>query len=106
MDLAEREMDKNLMNPKLVSRLDYIDVDMRRLALDNYQSGLPETLERIRAEPEKLPQTRYSCLASEYETIALLQYALGYPLKEVRDAFAEAARALLKVFELRGQEEA
>jgi hypothetical protein len=65
-----------------------------------------EAIEQIRNEPGKLPQTRYSLVASKYKASALLLYALGYPLSEVRAAFAEAVRALQKVFELRGQEAA
>jgi hypothetical protein len=45
-------------------------------------------------------------LAGDYESIALLSYGLGYPLDEVRDAFSKAAQAFIKVFELRGTEDA
>jgi hypothetical protein len=90
----------------MVPRLDYIDVEAREELLRSRQASVPARLAEIRAEPEKLPQTRYSLLASTYRYIALYLYALGYPLQDVREALTHAAQAWLKVFELRGQEEA
>jgi immunity protein 49 of polymorphic toxin system len=65
-----------------------------------------ETLQMIREEPGKLLQIRMSSLEGDCSRIGLYQYALGFPLDEVRQAFAEAAAAALKVFELRGTSEA
>jgi hypothetical protein len=56
-------------------------------------------------EPGKLEQIRQSLLAREYEDVGLESYFLGYPLPEVRDAFACAAAADLRVAELRGTED-
>jgi hypothetical protein len=65
-----------------------------------------ETLQMMRQEPDKLVQTRMSSLEDDCTLIGLDQYALGFPLDQVRQAFAEAAAAWLKVFELRGTEDA
>lgn len=94
------------MRAQPLPRLDYIDVEKRQRVLDTYRSMCQETLAKICAEPEKLPQTRHSSLASEYGGVAFLSYALGYPLEDVRSALADHARTLAKVFELRGHEDA
>jgi len=47
-----------------------------------------------------------SSLEGDCTRIGQYQYALGFPLDQVRQAFVEAAAALLKVFELRGTKEA
>jgi hypothetical protein len=103
---GEWNMDRDLMKATMIPRLSYINAESRTELLGDYHRMVKESLEEIRTEPEKLPQTRYSMLASKYKTIAFLKYALGYPMEEVRIAFADATRALIRVFQLRGQEEA
>jgi|GEM_PF-6875861 len=64
-----------------------------------------KSLDMIRGEPGKLAQTRYSSLALAYRELGLGLYIVGFPLSQVRDAFAGLALAGLKVAELRGTEE-
>ncbi len=64
-----------------------------------------ESLDLIRSEPGRLEQTRYSLLDMKYRSIAFDLYVVGYPLKDVRDAFAGLALAGLKVVQLRGTED-
>ena len=44
-------------------------------------------------------QSAQSFVASGYQAVGLFTYATGYPIEEVRDMFARAAQAYLKVFE-------
>jgi hypothetical protein len=56
----------------------------------------------MRAEPAKLVQTRTDLLARDLLRIGLYRYALGYPIEQVREAFAEFTSAWLRVVRLRG----
>jgi len=86
-------------------RLDYLDIDNTALALANYKRDIPGDLQQIAQGPDNL-QTHYSFLSRKYYAIGLFSYALGYPLSETREAFSHAAKAYVKVFELRGTEPA
>ncbi len=92
------------MNSDYNPRLDYIDADIATQALRGAEVHIAKLLDLITAERSTLLQTRYSSLASDYESVAWFSYALGFPLNQVRDAFSNAANAHLKVFELRGTE--
>ena len=94
------------MKSEMHRRLDYLDVDIAVMALAEAEKHAPKLLNMINAEPTKLLQTRYSSLASDYESIAWFSYAIGFPIEKVSEAFAKAAHAHLKVFELRGAESA
>jgi hypothetical protein len=72
--------------------------------LQRIPGQIRQSLEKIRTEPDKLPQTRHSSLAMEYRFAGFELYALGHPLEEVRDAFASAALAGLMVAQLRCEE--
>jgi hypothetical protein len=63
---------------------------MRQRVLDNYEASLSET--------QKLPHMRNIRLMREHGSIALLRYALGYPLEDVRSEFGEAGRARLTFY--------
>lgn len=86
------------MNP----RLSYCDTDNAAIALADANEHIIKLTHLIAAEPKSLLQTRYSSLASDYESIAWFSYALGFPIAEVRSALCYAVSAYLKVFELRG----
>jgi hypothetical protein len=61
------------------------------------------TLQLIKDDPNpKLLQVRLSSLKSGFRDIAFDKYALGFPLDEIRVAFAETAAGFLRMFELRG----
>jgi hypothetical protein len=56
----------------------------------------------LREEPGKLAQTRTDSLASDWRHIGHYRYALGYPIGEVRQAYAQFTAAWVRVVELRG----
>jgi hypothetical protein len=87
-------------------RVENLDVAFVSKRLDDRLRSKEETLQMVRDEPNKLLQIRMSSLEGDCKRIGLYQYALGFRLDEVRQAFAEAAAAFLKVFELRGTSEA
>jgi hypothetical protein len=47
-------------------------------------------------------QVEHALLATYLKDLGLSRYALGFPLEDVQETFQLAARALLRVFELRG----
>lgn len=65
---------------------------------------LPDSLQLIRNEPDKLVQRRLNGLEHEFAAIANYLYAFGYPLPSVCQALASSALAARKVFQLRGTE--
>src|SRR5260370_32640555 len=87
-------------------RVKNLDVSFVSGRLKNRLRSKAEILQELREEPDKLLQTRMTSLESDCILIGLDQYALDFPLDQVRQTFAEAAVAWLKVFELRGTEEA
>lgn len=98
-------MDLYTMKTSYRQRLNYVDQEHAIRRVEYSTREALKTLAMIRREPEILPQTRYSSIASSYLQVAEFSYALGYPVATVREAFAHAARTLLKVFELRGTED-
>lgn len=89
-----------------MSRIKNLDVAFVSARLNDRLRNSEETRQMVREEPGKLLQTRMSSLEGDCLRIGLYQYALGYPLDQVRQALGESAVASLKVFELRGTEEA
>jgi hypothetical protein len=87
-------------------RIKTLDVAFVLGRLNHRLTFKEETLQMLREEPDRLLQTQMSSLESDCTLIGLDQFALGFPLDQVRQSFAEAAAAWLKVFELRGTEEA
>jgi hypothetical protein len=87
-------------------RIKNLDVAFVSDRLNDRLRTREETLQMLREEPDKLLQIRMSSLGEDCDHIGLYRYALGFPLDLVRQAFAEAAAAYLKVFELRGTSEA
>jgi hypothetical protein len=87
-----------------IPRLSYIDVELAKQALYLNQELIEKTVRLIKAEPNRLAQTRYNSLAQKLEAVGLFSYALGHPLDKVRESFAQSAQANLQVFELRGTE--
>jgi len=55
----------------------YIDLITAGQALSNHRNSLQESVNMIAAEPEKLPQTRHSCLASDYHRSVCFYTGLG-----------------------------
>ncbi len=89
------------MNEPLSPRLLHIDLRKSVLVLDHSKTYVPELIAKLQSEPGKLLKTRWSSLASDYETIALYSYALGSPLSEVRQSFRNCVIAYAKVVENR-----
>ena len=67
--------------------------------LDQQIEGLQH---QVQHEKESLSQTQYAFLAGYYKDLALLHYALGTQLPEIRTEIAAAAQAYWQVFRLRG----
>ena len=67
--------------------------------IDQQIEGLQQQVQR---EKESLSQIQYVFLAGYYKDLALLHYALGTQLPEVRTEIAAAAQAYWQVFRLRG----
>jgi len=61
-------------------------------------------LAREMGAPGSGGQIEHALLATYLKDLGLSRYALGFPLDDVRETFQLAARALLRVFELRGTE--
>jgi len=84
-------------------RLDYINMETARSCLHRSKTSIADTLELLAGGAKNL-QTLYSSFVMDYRAIGLYRYALGYPLSDVKQAFSDAAKAYLKVFDLRGTE--
>lgn len=87
-------------------RLDYVDAEWARGVLAVFEQDRADILDDAEASPRQLSQIEYVMLAEDCQAIGMLKYGLGYPLSETRAAFAEAAKANLRVFELRGTQAA
>ena len=85
-------------------RIQRIDTHFVEQRLADFLRSKEKTLSLLKAEPGKLEQTRYAFLAGECAAIGFYRYGLGFPIQEVAEAFREAARAYLNVFQLRGTE--
>lgn len=85
-------------------RVKKLDVAFVTDRLADWERARARAEQWIREEPDKRLQTKTSMLKEAWRSIALNQFALGYPPDRVRQSFAEAAAAYLKVFELRGTE--
>lgn len=88
----------------VTTRIKTIDQTFVSARLADFMDSRAKDIALIEAEPGKLAQTRHAILAGNCECIGFYRYALGYDLKLVNDAFLEAARAYLTVFQLRGTE--
>lgn len=71
----------------------------------NRLAHLPETIGLIKAEPNKLAQTRHRSLERDYAALGAYFYGLGYPRLLVCQAMAYCSLAARKVFQLYGTEE-
>jgi hypothetical protein len=60
----------------------------------------------IAQEPGTLEQSRRCSLALDYQSLALYEYALGFPIAHVRKQLSASANSWLSVFVLRATEEA
>jgi hypothetical protein len=87
-------------------RLNYVDVQWARSVLAAFEQERADILDDTAASHSQLSQIEYVMLAEDCKDIGMLKYGLGYPLGETRVAFAEAAKAYLRVFELRGTQAA
>jgi len=86
-------------------RLDYIDPVFSQGRLDCWAEQLQKTRDLMAAEPDKLIQTRFSCLKGELQAVAMNAYALGHPLDEVRNYLRQAVEAYEQVVRLRGTDD-
>jgi hypothetical protein len=59
----------------------------------------------LREEPGKLVRTRTDWLARDWLAIGHYRYGLGYPVGEVRQAYAQFTAACVRVVELRGSKD-
>jgi hypothetical protein len=85
-------------------RIQCIDTKFVEQRLADFCRSKEKTQALLQSEPGKLQQTRYTFLGGECATIGFYLYGLGFPIKEVAQAFREAASAYLAVFQLRGTE--
>jgi hypothetical protein len=94
------------MTEQYVPRFPYVDAALFAGAIPNFQGSIANALHLIEADSTKLAQTRYSGIASGWDCIGVVRYALGHPVEEVRTAFARSVEAEQRVFELRGTDPA
>jgi len=94
-----------MANEKFTPRIEDLDVPFISDRLEDRIKAKAEAEQSIREEPNKFLQTKINQVFMDCEDIGFYEFGLGYPAKKVRQAFAEAAAACLKVFELRGTEE-
>jgi hypothetical protein len=87
-------------------RLDFVDVPWARGVLTAIEQDRADILGGVDASYPRLLQIEYVMLAEDCKDIGMLKYGLGYPFGETRAAFAEAGKAYLRVFELRGTQTA
>ncbi|MDA1163321.1 MAG: hypothetical protein O3B13_09485 [Planctomycetota bacterium] len=71
--------------------------------IEGKQWSISQSLEKL-AEQHPRRQILYSQLVYDYKTLACLLFAGGFDLADVRKSLALAAKACLRVFELRGTE--
>ena len=84
----------------------FLNADVAELSCAQRAESINTTQQLMARDPGRLVQTRYQSLAFDYESLALWRYALGYPLDQVGNDFAQSAHYRLKVFELRGSQDA
>lgn len=72
--------------------------------IERFSADAGAELAREMAAPGSGGQVEHALLATYLEDLGLSRYALGFPLEDVKEIFQLAARALLRVFELRGTE--
>lgn len=81
------------------SRLPYVNLESAIMGLKSCAAGAASYAKLVRDEPM---QPWFASLATELEGVGLLTFAVGGSISSVRDSFAQASGAWLKVFELRG----
>jgi hypothetical protein len=92
------------MITQYIPRFRNLDIEFTTERLSRFVRSMKQTVSLIKAEPDKLMQTRSAFLAGDSCIIGFNRYALGHPFGEVKDAFREASQAYLTVFNLRGTE--
>lgn len=88
------------------SRLEYIDQRRAGNVVTLYTSEIEKTLSLLKREPGKLRQRRELILTAAYTAIGLEQYGLAAPLDVCQQALAKAVTSCLKMFRLRGTQNA
>jgi hypothetical protein len=91
-------------NPR-IPRIKDLDVPFFAARLADRMRARADKEERIRERPNERPQLAMALLYSDCAHMGFYEFALGYPIEQIRRSFAEAAGAALKVFELRGTEQ-
>lgn len=86
------------------TRLGYVDPQWGGRMADYNDSARKELAREL--EGGEGTQLDYTMLADHCLDLGLFRYALGAPLAAVREAFGDAARFYLRVFELRGTQPA
>lgn len=87
-------------------RIKGIDVTWVTQLLQYNEQGRTELLREVEEQPEKGTQLTYSILADHCYDLGLLHYAIGSSYEQVGQYLREAARAYLRVFQLRGTQPA
>ena len=95
-----------LATPARIPRFPWTDIDRAYNALTQSQESANRIRMMIANQPGDLEQTRSACLRMEADLQAHYHYGLGFPLEDVRKDLVDCAQSSLKVFELRGTEEA
>jgi hypothetical protein len=83
-------------------RLPYVNVAHSEMVLGNFAAEIREYSGLMASDTTKMTERRYSALADAYEGSALLSYAIGKPLEEVRDLIVQSVSAYERVLGLRG----
>ena len=86
-------------------RLDFIDPAIAELlqgSLERFKEGVAEFQQAIAADSAGITQGSYFRHRRYPLKIALVAYALGHPIAEVRQSLFQAATYYLRLFELRG----
>jgi hypothetical protein len=89
------------MNDSYPPRVGGLPIDFVRDRLRAFLRSREEELPSIWEAPKDSLQGKMFSLYLNCEHIAFYRYALGHPFDQVRQAFSEAAAAMLQVFELR-----
>src|SRR5262245_53509762 len=92
----------DLMQPNPIPRLHHVDPPCASGVLAAFEQERLDIVDDAAASQRPLSQVEYVMLAEACKNIGMLKYALGHPLSDTAAAFADAARAYLHVFELRG----
>ncbi len=86
-------------------RVKKLDVPFYADRLKDFMTAKARAEESLRAQQESAAQGSAAAVSSNAGHVAFYEFGLGYPLGSVRQAFAEAANAARKVFQLRGTRE-